>query len=368
MKYTEAGFRAIYHQFVVVETDENLKKLIEDFPGAEDANALLAYGYYDREAGLSLEVLAPAIVSEKGFQFAPGKPDVSAKIRVDSIGDNELRVCSDQDGHLSGGFARKLASLKIYEASEEIEDTRKMAFLDGLRDESYIDDVRVTIGKEGLQPEECWVRITGRGAFFFRGTLLNEPYQEMGIHEGDSLEFLADQTADGKITCYADMDAVVTYTEDELEDGTVLKAAVKDFQEQSSKSKLLNILRILHSSYVWIPCSAVMSDKDNERFEAMMREHEEKGESAKGKEFEAKDPIRMVPSLLKNGEKIYFPVFSSEAEMGEQAGQFSKLQKTFLETLPLARDKTKDITAIVLNPFTEPFLIGTDLFDDIEKM
>ena len=368
MKYTETGFRAIYHNFVVVEADEQLKKLIEDFPGAADANAVLAYGYYDREAGLSLEVLAAAIIGEKGFQFARGKQDVTAKIRVGSIADREFRVCSDTDGSIAAGFAGKLETLKIYEASEEIGHTREMAFLDALRDETYIDDVRVKLLKEGMQPEECWVRLTGHGVFFLKGTLLNEPYQQLGIHEGDALEFFAEKTADEEIICYADLDQVKIYGEEELEDGSILKAAVKAYQENAAKPRLLNVLRILRSSYVWIPCTAVMSEADNERFEAVMREHEEKGESAKGTEFRAEDPIRMIPSLLKNGEKVYFPVFSNEGEMGEGARQFSKLQKPFVEALPLAREKDKDISAIILDPFTDPFLIDPELFDDIEKL
>lgn len=38
-----------------------------------------------------------------------------------------------------------------------------------------------------------------------------------------------------------------------------------------------------------------------------------------GKSFSAIEDIRMIPDILKNGDKYYFPVFSSREEMGDYA-------------------------------------------------
>lgn len=155
MNYKDAGFRAVYHKFVVVRNNENVEKVIGEFPGAKDANAVLTYGYYDREAGLTLEILAAAIVSDDGFKYAEGRDNVSSKLRVGAVEEAELFVCSDEDGKLSKTFADKLEMLKTYDVSEEIEKTREMEFLDPCRHEWYIDDIMVRLMKDGLQAEGC---------------------------------------------------------------------------------------------------------------------------------------------------------------------------------------------------------------------
>ena len=64
MKYSDVGFRAVYHSFVMIKNDKGALRAIADFPGAQDANAVLTYGYYDREQGITLEVLGAAIAGE----------------------------------------------------------------------------------------------------------------------------------------------------------------------------------------------------------------------------------------------------------------------------------------------------------------
>ena len=61
--------------------------------------------------------------------------------------------------------------LKHYEVSEEIEETRKMGFLDKSRHDFYPDDVMVYLTRESLNPEGCWVRIIGIGDHSIMGTL-----------------------------------------------------------------------------------------------------------------------------------------------------------------------------------------------------
>ncbi|MGO5139148.1 hypothetical protein ACTQ4G_00425 [Streptococcus alactolyticus] len=60
MNYKETGFRPFYHHFCVLPITKNTKAALADFPGATKANGVLTYGYYDREAGLTLEVIAAA--------------------------------------------------------------------------------------------------------------------------------------------------------------------------------------------------------------------------------------------------------------------------------------------------------------------
>ena len=55
-------------------------------------------------------------------------------------------------------------------------------------------------------------------------------------------------------------------------------------------------------------------------------------------------------------------------EMGEYGQHFSKIEKHFLEAANLARNNEKNVTGIVINAFSEPFIIPRDLFDMIAEM
>ena len=223
MKYREVGFRAVYHRFCGVMLSENLKKVIDGFPGAEEANSVLTYGYYDKDAGLTLEILTLAIVADESFKFGKGSYEVSAKIRAGALEDEELLFCPDEDGKIAELFSEKLDILKSYDASEDVEKTREMEFLDPCRHELYIDDVLVRLVKEGLTPEECWVTITGLGDHYFVGTLLNEPDQDFGWHEGETIEFHVMKTDEDKIICFSDMDVFAKLSDEDLADGTIGK-------------------------------------------------------------------------------------------------------------------------------------------------
>ena len=73
MKYSETGFRAIYKNFCVFPIVDKIASVVEMFPGYEEADCCLGYGYVDHTAGVSLEVLALGKTTEDGFfQFFDG--------------------------------------------------------------------------------------------------------------------------------------------------------------------------------------------------------------------------------------------------------------------------------------------------------
>ena len=87
-----------------------------------------------------------------------------------------------------------------------------------------------------------------------------------------------------------------------------------------------------------------------------------------GKTFSNQQHIRMVPDILQNGDQFFFPAFSSVEEMGEYGDHFSKVQKHMLEVIPLAMNNEKNVAGIVINAFTEPFVLERSMFDMVEKM
>ena len=152
---------------------------------------------------------------------------------------------------------------------------------------------------------------------------------------------------------------------EDLADGTLLKAKIKAAQENLSQLKLIEILRLLHSSDLWIPCQAKYSDADYAELEKAAKEAEASGDlsSIVGRTFTNKDPIRLKPDILQSGDDFFFPVFTSPEDMGEYGDGMSKLQRSFLEILDMAEQHEMNVVGIVINAFSENFFLPRDLFD-----
>ena len=368
MYYKDTGFRALYKHFIAFPLKDNIRQCIDNYPNAEKANCVLTYGYIDHDAGLTMEVLAAGFKDGDDFTFFDTSVETRAFIRVGAVIDDEFFFFDDADGGLSKKYVKKLDVLKHYEVSEEIEETRKIGFLDKSRHDFYPDDVMVYLTREGLNPEGCWVRIIGLGDHFIMGTLLNEPDQDFGYHSDEKVAFFVQKQEDESVILYTDMTPSRKLTAEDLEDGTLLKEAVAVFNKERTENHFLDVLEFLRDSYVWIPCNAVMSEADIAEIEQAVKESRDDLSSMIGKTFSTKEAVRMIPDILQNGEQFFFPIFSSVEEMGEYGEHFSKVQKHILEVIPMARNSEKNVAGIVLNAFSESFILDAVLFDMIENM
>ena len=368
MNYKETGFRPFYHQFVAVPIKDSLRPAIQDFPESKAANYLLAYGYIDQSCGLTLEILAMAQKTSKGFRFADTNESIRAFIRIDAVEEDECLYFPDENGELAKRYASKLEIVREYDAPEDVEKSREMIFLDGCRDKECIDDVLVFLTRDGLRPEGCWVRINGLGDHCLMGILLNEPNQDFGYHEGDQIAFFVHEDENKEIVCYSNMNPSQKITAKDLEDGSMLEAAVSAFNCERNKQNLITILEILRDSFVWVPCNVVMSEADQQRIEEMVLGMKDNLDALIGQEFVTNDVTRFIPDILQNGEDFFFPIFSTAEAMGEYGEHFSKIQKHMLDVIPLARNNEKKLAGIVLNAFTEPFVLDAAIWDIVEKM
>jgi hypothetical protein len=100
----------------------------------------------------------------------------------------------------------------------------------------------------------------------------------------------------------------------------------------------------------------------------MVKGCEENLDDMIGQDFVANDSIRLVPDILMNGDDFYFPVFSDEESMGEYGKDFSKVARHILDVIPLARNNEKKVKGIVINAFSEPFILDDRLYDLIESL
>jgi hypothetical protein len=63
---------------------------MEEYPGIEDANCMLVYGYIDKEAGMTLEVLAAGQQRGDKYRFFDGSKDSRFFIRIGAVEDFEI--------------------------------------------------------------------------------------------------------------------------------------------------------------------------------------------------------------------------------------------------------------------------------------
>lgn len=157
-------------------------------------------------------------------------------------------------------------------------------------------------------------------------------------------------------------------TPEDLEDGSMLKNAMKMLHLNPTEDQYFETVRLLRDSRVWIPYSAVMSEEDLDQIDQRIKETNGQPENIVGTTFQTKAKIRMIPDILKKEDQVFFPVFTSVEEMGEYGEQFSRFQQDFLDALNLAKNNENNVAGIVINPFTAPHVVERDLFAVIKSI
>lgn len=369
MKVKETGFRAIYKNYCVFDLEKTLKDKIgsvfADFEGFDEANLFLGYGYIDHEAGLTVEILALGKRDgEERLYFAPNDT-VSDKIRIANLMDIDFTI--EPEEKITEEYKEKVKIIKEgYAVSEKIEKTREMEFLDECRSPEYPDDIMVLLFTEELQPEGCWARIEDLGEGYFMGKLIVEPYQDFGIHLNDVFAFGLDQSEDGRVTAICDLSHKESNHETSNEE--LIKAMIVKFNANPNTEDYVRIISLLMSIDIWVPCNAVFSEEDQQQFLNLVEEAGDDLSKLEGKTVTSKDQTRLIPDILQSDEEYFFPVFTSIDEMGEYGNHFSKVGKSLIEVLPLARNNDKEISGIVVNAFSNPFPILKDFWDLIEEI
>ena len=368
MRAKNIDFRKITGNFWLVSINNKLRKLVEEYPGVDLANSVLCYGYIDHEAGLSLEVLALSSKDSEGFHIFESNSAISSKIRIGAIKDDNISFVEDRNGEFRKRFAPQISDLDIYAVEEDIQESRKMEILDIYRSPEYPDDVLVYLLNEGNKPEACWVRIEGLMENQIIGTLLNEPEQNFSYHAGEKIAFFIHKDENGGIALCSNMNPSLKITVEDLKDGTMLESSIYNFNREKNQDHFLDILEILRDSYVWIPGDFIMSDTDESRMKELIEQSETEHQSIVGNTFKTQDQCKFKPYILKYDEDLFFPVFSNPEAMGEYGNQLSKIQQHFLDVITLAANHEQNLSGIVINAFSEPFVLDKDLWDLIKNM
>lgn len=84
--------------------------------------------------------------------------------------------------------------------------------------------------------------------------------------------------------------------------------------------------------------------------------------------FKTQEQCKSKPDILKYEENLFFPAFSNPEAMGEYGNQLSKIQQHFLDVITLAANHKQNLSGIVINAFSESFVLGKDLWDLVKNM
>ena len=155
-----------------------------------DTDRCIGIFYVDHEEGVTFRI-------HHLCRAEPGKlPKITASF--ENHGEGLILHTDDMGAYtlLSDKDASELALLeeqrwRIYYEPEQLQEVRKRTDLDRYRAQGYFDDVSVILLSTGgeIVPEGVWVRLERQSddGATLRGILLNEPYSDFGVHEGDTI-------------------------------------------------------------------------------------------------------------------------------------------------------------------------------------
>lgn len=187
----DTNFRKLYHKIVYIRCPELLEKVSEVFPSSHKDNGVLAYGYIDEEAGFSFRVLCTAGISDSIVNIGKANQEVLMIIRRGNVNENLYLDMTDINIDKSIYYDTIEQVNRIYSTkNKDKELMRNIEELDSCRSLEYPDDISVVLIREELQMEQIWVRCTKITEDKLFGTALNEPYQNYGIHKGDTIDFI----------------------------------------------------------------------------------------------------------------------------------------------------------------------------------
>lgn len=203
-KIGETNFRDLFHKIVYVKsTPELLKGLSDNIEINAEDDGFLAYGYIDEEAGFSFRILCSANISKGGLTRGAFNKDVGVIMRRGQL--NEFEYMNLDGSNIeTSDFAEYISVINdVYKCeNQQTEEIRGFTFLDSFRNSDYPDDIQVILVKDGINPEQVWVRCWAYTDNELFGKLLNEPYNDFGVHNGSIIGFAPVEFEDGLLCIY----------------------------------------------------------------------------------------------------------------------------------------------------------------------
>jgi hypothetical protein len=183
--------REIINRWAIAEIDAGISRILSE-KGLmhRTQDQCIGFFYVGHEEGITFRIHTLC-------RTGAGRPP-EIVVNFENHGEG-LILHSDEVGTytlLSNDEANNLSLLeeqrwRLYYELEALQAVRKRVDLDRFRAPGYFDDVSVILcsNDRELIPEGVWVRLEGQSddGTSFQGTLLNEPYSDFGVHEGETV-------------------------------------------------------------------------------------------------------------------------------------------------------------------------------------
>ena len=264
MKYFKDGFRPLYHNFCIFPLNDTIEQACRYYPDVEDAYGVITYGYCDASGELMLFVLS--CVKDKGEgakQLCDIPKDQGCALLIEAVERIEFEFMGyGDDESLMNIFGKRLESVGLLDVDEIKEEVRNCRDIDEFRDKHVIDNVIVTIGKQGLEMEEMWAEAYSITNNRVNARLLDEPYQDYGFHKYDSVSLGIVKDSQGKRRLYANLTGLEPVVEDDADDDLSIDDDVEfDWEDGESLDFVENVyLGVISKEGILKVCSEPCDD------------------------------------------------------------------------------------------------------------
>lgn len=201
----QTNFRELFNEIVFIKPKEALlNSLIKNHGDNQtDYNGFLAYGYIDEQAGFTFRILCLAKLEDKTIFRARFIANDHIIIRKGQLNDCYY-LNLENYGVETSDFKEAIEDIYNHYKCEnkQTEEMRNFTFLDEVRHIDYPDDIQIVLYEKDMEPEKVWVKCFSFTKNKLFGKLLNEPYQDFGIHQGDIIRFIPYNLENGNIFIY----------------------------------------------------------------------------------------------------------------------------------------------------------------------
>jgi len=193
----EFKFREIINKILIIK-NINIGINLARENTVDNFDSILCYCYVDEEAEISFEYLSSYIL--KGNILLNNlKKDCMYKFRFKNIENDEYIIFNNENTGINDIDIKIKKIKEFYDSNEDTKELRKYTIFDPFRVNGFPDHVEIYLYKEGLNTEKLYVRLCKTDGERNFGKLLNEPYQDFGIHLHDIIEIFILKYNSGKI-------------------------------------------------------------------------------------------------------------------------------------------------------------------------
>ncbi len=189
------NFREVYHKLAIVLDHGYCLQLFrateeKTFPKGIEANSALVYGYIDKSRGFSYKVLGLTYYEDGDYTLIRPNEELGMTVRGECFEDFELIPIENKA--FAKQFEIPIAICNRVYSKKVDELLRSFTFLDPFRHHDHPDDILAVLFIPNVKPEKIWVRCKEyvsetEGRHFLTAQLLNEPFSDFGVHQGDEI-------------------------------------------------------------------------------------------------------------------------------------------------------------------------------------